>query len=269
MRAVHAALIAALLSFLPGWAWAQAGAVAPGFTQASKDLKLSMSAAGRVESVLVREGDRVKSGQILLYLERDAEKLEVERRRLIAQDSAKLQEIKQKEKTLLEQVTAARALLESGGLSRKQVEDEEIAYRAAVSEREGLEVAKKREQVELALAEDAFEKRHLRSPIDGMVTKIAFREGESIAPHEPVIAVADISRVRFLGTVTPEQSRRIKLGSSVEIQLGTDTGAVSRKARIVFISPVTDAASSLVEVIAEFGNRDGSIRPGISGRLVF
>ena len=257
MRAVYAALlIAASLSFLPGWSWAQAGAVAPGFTQASKDLKLSMSAAGRVEVVLVREGDRVRAGQILLYLERDAEKL-------------KLQEIKQKEKTLLEQVTAARALLESGGLSRKQVEDEEIAYRAAVSEREGLEVAKKREQVELALAEDAFEKRHLRSPIDGMVTKIAFREGESIAPHEPVIAVADISRVRFLGTVTPEQSRRIKLGSSVEIQLGTDTGAVSRKARIVFISPVTDAASGLVEFIAEFGNRDGSIRPGISGRLVF
>jgi len=242
MRAVYAALIAASLSFLPGWSWAQAGAVAPGFTQASKDLKLSMSAAGRVEVVLVREGDRVRAGQILLYLERDAEKL-------------KLQEIKQKEKTLLEQVTAARALLESGGLSRKQVEDEEIAYRAAV--------------LELALAEDAFEKRHLRSPIDGMVTKIAFREGESIAPHEPVITVADISRVRFLGTVTPEQSRLIKLGSSVKIQLGTGTGAVLLKARIVFISPVTDAASGLVEFIAEFGNRDGSIRPGISGRLVF
>jgi multidrug efflux pump subunit AcrA (membrane-fusion protein) len=37
----------------------------------------------------------------------------------------------------------------------------------------------------------------------------------------------------------------------------------------VFVSPVTDAASGLVEVIAEFDNADGSVKPGVSGRLIF
>jgi multidrug efflux pump subunit AcrA (membrane-fusion protein) len=38
---------------------------------------------------------------------------------------------------------------------------------------------------------------------------------------------------------------------------------------LVFVSPVTDPSSGLVEVIAEFDNADGVVRPGITGRLLF
>jgi hypothetical protein len=37
---------------------------------------------------------------------------------------------------------------------------------------------------------------------------------------------------------------------------------------VVFVSPVADPSSGLLEVIAEFENFDGSVRPGISGRLL-
>lgn len=240
-----------------------------GVTQALKDLKLSMTVAGRVEGLFVKEGDRVNAGQVLLHLDRGAEELEVKRRRLLLQDTARLQELVVKEKTLGEQVAAIKPLLDTGGVSRKQVEDEEMALNAIASERKTLEAAKRREQVELDIALEAFERRHLRAPIDGVVTKVLMRVGESIPPHEAIIGLVNISRVRFMGTISAQAGARLKAGNTVTIKLGVDESAKTRSARVVFVSPVTDAASGLVEVIAEFDNADGSVRPGITGRMGF
>jgi multidrug efflux pump subunit AcrA (membrane-fusion protein) len=73
-------------------------------TQALRDVKLSMTVAGRIDGMLVREGSRVSKGQVLMYLDKTLEELEVQRRRLQLQDVAKLEELRQKEKTLATQV---------------------------------------------------------------------------------------------------------------------------------------------------------------------
>ena len=256
----------ACLAFITG---AQAQTSVPGVTQALKEVKLSMTVAGRVDSILIKEGSRVRRGQLLMYLDRNLEELEVQRRRLLVGDRARLDELRQKEKTLIEQVAELRPLLADGGVSRKQVEDEEMALGAVVGERKALEAAKEREQVELALARESYERRHLRAPIDGVITKVSLRTGESVAPHEPVIAVVDVSRVRFMGTVPVSAGTHLRAGSSVKIELGQDGKVHSRVGRVVFVSPVTDPSSGLIEVIAEFDNPDGAVRPGISGRMVF
>lgn len=247
--------------------WASADNGAPGVTQAIRDLKLSMTVAGRVDAVLIREGERVQKGQVLLQLDHTLEQLEVRRRRLMLEDNARLNDLASKERVLQAQSAAIEQLFQSGAVSRKQVEDEQMAYQTTRSERLMMEQAKAREQVELQLAEEALERRMLKAPIDGIVTKIAFREGESLGAHEPVIAMADVSRVRFLGTLALDQIRRVRTGASVRLELGPVNDRLKRNARLVYISPVTDPASGLVEVIAEFENAQGVVRPGVSGRL--
>jgi membrane fusion protein, multidrug efflux system len=247
---------------------------APGVTQSLRDVKLSLTASGRIEALRVREGQRVKPGQLLLHLDRSLEDLEVQRRRLLLADTSRLVELASREKTLTEQLAAIEPLLRTGAISRKQYEDESMALNNVISERKALEVAKRREQVELNLAIESFERRHLRSPIAGVVTKISQREGESVAANEPVVQVVDVSRVRFLSTVAAAVGGKLQTGQSVRIQLGAFDKGLSdkgqaRQGRIVFVSPVTDAASGLVEVIAEFDNQDGSVKPGVSGRMLF
>ena len=241
---------------------------APGVTQAQRDVKLSTTVAGRIDGMLVREGSRVRQGQLLMHLDRTLEELEVQRRRLLVEDRARLEELKQKEKTLIQQVESLRPLLATGGVSRKQAEDEEMVLGAVIAERKALEASKQRERVELALAQEAYERRHLRSPIDGVITKVALRVGESVAPHEPLISVVDTSRVRFLGTIPARTGTKLQVGAMVKIELVQDGQPRSRLARVVFVSPVTDPSSGLIEVIAEFENADGSVRPGISGRML-
>jgi multidrug efflux pump subunit AcrA (membrane-fusion protein) len=101
-----------------------------------------------------------------------------------------------------------------------------------------------------------------------MVTRIVSRIGESVAPHEPVMVVVDVRTVRFSGTVPIAEVSRVRAGSSVVLQLGPDAEPLKRLAYVVFVSPVADPASGLVDVIAEFDNADGSIRPGTAGRIL-
>lgn len=244
-------------------------ASAPGVTQAMRDVKLSVTVAGRIESLMVSEGSRVREGELLLHLDRTLEQLEVQRRRLLLQDHVRIDELKQKEQVLQQQVQSLLPLLASGGVSRKQVEDEGIALGNVMADRRALEAVKEREQVELQLAQEAFERRHLRSPISGIVTKLAARQGESVAPSEPVITVVDTSRVRFIAAVPAAAGQRLRPGLSVRIDLGPEVRLSFRQAQLVFVSPVTDPSSGLVEVIAEFDNPEGVVRPGITGRLLF
>ena len=228
---------------------------APGVTQALRDVKLSMTVAGRIDGMLVREGARVRKGQVLMYLDRNLEELEVKLLRLLVEDKARIQ------------VESLRPLLESGGVSRKQAEDEELALGAVIAERKTLEASKDRERVELSLAAEAYERRNLRAPFDGVITKVGLRLGESVSPHEPFISMVDTSRVRFMGTVPARTGIKLQVGAMVKIELPIDGQLRSRLAKVVFVSPVTDPSSGLIEVIAEFDNADGSVRPGISGRM--
>lgn len=268
-RSTAARLLAAVWLLAAGFnAWAAPEEVlGPGFTQALKEAKLSLTVNGRVEGLMVREGDRVRRGDLLLHLDRTTEELEVRRRQLLLQDTARLEELRLREVTLAQQLGSARDLLANGTISRKQFEDEELTVRATVAERQALELAKQREEVELQLSREAFERRHLRAPQDGVVAKINFRVGESIAPHEPVLVLVDVSRVRFLSAVPPAAAARLKPGLTVSVLLGTDARAVVRRARVSFVSPTADPASGLVEVTAEFDNPDGSVKPGVTGRL--
>lgn len=245
----------------------RAQAVATGVTQSVQELKLSMTTAGRVESLLVREGDRVAAGQLLLHLDRSFENLEVKRRRLLLEDRARITDLREREEVLQVQVNQLRPLLAAGGVARKQIEDEEMALRSVVAERRALEAAKQREDVELELALEAYERRHLRSPISGVVTRILQRVGESVTPNEPVVHVVDVSRVRFLGAVPAGASLKLRAGSTVTVRLASDDHVRARAARVVFVSPVADPLSGLVELVAEFDNADGSVRPGVAGRI--
>lgn len=240
-----------------------------GVTRAFREVKLSMPVAGRIERVLVEEGSRVREGQLLLYLDRTLEELEVQRRRLQFEDRARLEELKQRERTLVQQVKSLKELLPGGVVPRKQVEDEELTLGSVIAERKTIEATKQRERVDMQLAEEAYRRRHLYSPLNGVVTKVESYAGESIEPHATVIWVVDVSRVRFMGSVRAQPGLNLRVGMPVKLELGLDGQMGVRAAKLVYVSPVIDPASGRIDVIAEFENADGSVRPGISGRMLF
>ena len=246
---------------------ASAQLVISGITRARLDLKLSLPVAGRVKQLTVSEGDQVRKGDVILSLDKTLEALEVDRRKLLLDDVSKLVELRRRAAVLRDQVANARSLLATQLVSRKQVEDEEMVHRDVLAQLAGLEMAKKRERVEYELAQEALARRILRAPADGTIAKINFRVGESLAANDAAVSLVDITKVRFVGTLPASAATRLKVGMLGRLTLAREGGEIVRQARISFVSPLTDAASGLVEVIAEMDNADKAVRPGIAGQM--
>ena len=57
-------------------------------------------------------------------------------------------------------------------------------------------------------------------------------------------------------------------GQKVDIEVKAGSEWIKKSSTIVFVSPVVDQASGLLEVKLEFDNSDGAIRPGVPGVML-
>jgi RND family efflux transporter MFP subunit len=258
-----------LLSGGTGSAWAREPVEAAGVTEPIRDVTLSATVVGTVAAVFVKEGMPVREGAAILELDRRLEELEVQRRKLLWESRAELEAARLRVATLGKMLAATRALFQStGSISREELEKLDLEYHVALTEEKRLESAEEREKIEYEMARETWRKRSLISPVTGTVVKLFLDEGETCQERQPLAQVVDVSRVLLVCNVEEALGRTLRKGQAVDLKIKAGSGAVARKGAIVFVSPVVDQASGLLEVKAEFDNQDGSVRPGVAGYLI-
>ncbi|MBW2037143.1 MAG: efflux RND transporter periplasmic adaptor subunit [Deltaproteobacteria bacterium] len=269
--AITATLVAALLIIT--WAvpsgYGEEQFSVSGVTEPIKDITLSTSVAGRISTIFVKEGDRVKKGDCLLTLDKRLEELEVKRRKLIWESKAEVNAAFEKVTTLKSLLESTRKLFESTkSVSEEELQKKELEYKVQVEELHRLEIAEKREKIEYEMALEQLRKRSLRSPIDGIITEVLLDEGESCEERQPLIHVVDTGKCLLVCNVEEKVGRTLRKGQSVDLKIQTGSKFVPKKGTIIFVSPVVDPASSLLVVKARFENRDGKVRPGVGGAML-
>ena len=100
------------------------------------------------------------------------------------------------------------------------------------------------------------------------MVKLFLDEGETCQERQPLAQVVDTGRVLLVGNVEEAIGRTLRKGQVVDLKIKTGNDAVAKKGAVVFVSPVVDPASGLLEVKIEFDNPDGSVRPGVAGSLI-
>jgi RND family efflux transporter MFP subunit len=240
-----------------------------GIVYPARDLTLSVHLAAVVDQVPVAVGQRVVAGQVMLRQESRIQEAERERRRVILQDVSELESSEKRRRLIEGLVLDATALFERAGtVSRDEVTKLRLELEAATGRVEQLRQSKRREQVELELAERELALRELRAPAAGVVTLIKVQPGEWAAPGEALLRLVDETVCELRVNVSPAAARRLAPGASVSVRIDDPAlpGAVT--GRVTFVSPVMDAGSSLVEVRVQIQNAERRIRPGVKGRLL-
>jgi RND family efflux transporter MFP subunit len=240
-----------------------------GITEPIGNVTLSAIAVGTISTIFVKEGTFVKKGAVILELDKQVEELEAERRKLIWESKAEVKAAAVRVSTLKSLLGSTRELFKStGSVSREELEKMELEYEIAEAEKERLETAEERERIEYEMAREALQKRSLVSPIQGTVIKLFLKEGESCQENKPLAQVVDTSSGIFVNNVEEWVGRTLRTGQSVDLKIRTGNESIAKKGTIIFVSPVVDSASGLLEVKTEFDNSDGSVRPGISGSMI-
>ncbi|OIO45807.1 MAG: hypothetical protein AUJ25_01200 [Parcubacteria group bacterium CG1_02_37_13] len=117
--------------------------------------------------------------------------------------------------------------------------------------------------------EAKIEKTIIRSPFDGIITKISAREGEIISANVPLVSV--ISKAKFeIETNIPEVDiAKIKIGNEARVTLDAYTASDIFSA---FVSQI-DLSETIIEgvstykTILQFTTQDEKIRPGMTANL--
>lgn len=166
---------------------------AAGSVRASRRAELTTRLAGRIESVRVRAGDRVRSGQLLLTVERAA-----------------LTAAERQAASALELATASLRRVErlyaDSAAPLVQLE----AARNALAQAEGQSRAV---QADLAYAE-------IRAPFDGWIASRLADPGDLAGPGQPLLVLEDATRREIVVTLPDELRGRVRPGQEVAVELG-------------------------------------------------
>jgi HlyD family secretion protein len=162
---------------------------------------------GRVETLKVREGDRVKKGDLLFTVDDDLQKADVTVRNTAVINAQQA-------------FDRAKELLKSSAGTQKAFDDAEAALRQA--------------KANLEWAQTRLARRNAHSPADGTIEQIYYRPGETVPAGRPVVALLPPGnlKIRFFApqAVLPE----LKYGDSIGVTCdGCDTGLT---AKISFIA---------------------------------
>src|SRR5690606_10160617 len=158
----------------------QASVLASGQLAHEEEVKLMSEEIGRVTQLLVEEGDRVKTGDLLLQIDDEAHRAAVEQNRA----QVRLQEIAiERQRVRLEnlrmQWERQKALHERGLIDQDSFDllTNELALAEIDLKSNGEQLSQARAQLEQA--EDRLRKTRVFSPIDGVVTSLDIKVGET------------------------------------------------------------------------------------------
>ncbi len=235
-------LCAALLATRPAPAAPEQNATATSTTLELKGLlipfdqaNLSSRSTGVIRT-MKKEGDEAHKGEVVVSLEDDAEKLAVEtaqavleKRRFEADSSAKLHK----------------------------------ANAGSEDENRTAETNLKTAEIQVQEAMVAQDKKTVKSPFDGVVTRRIRAPGEAVDQYFPLLTMVNLSQV-YLETYLPaNRLGDVQPGQPVQVQI-PDLPGKTFKGQVDFIAPVVESASGEFRLKILLPNQDRVLRPGMT-----
>lgn len=209
------------------------------------EITLKTRSQGEIVSLPIAEGQKVKRGDVIAQLDDRQEKIDrtqAESEYLQAKDDwSKTEKLK------------------------KYVSAEEISQKRAT-------YLKKKSVFDMKALD--IEKKRLASPIDGIVTRVYFEQGETVSAGDKFAEIVQMDELFLVANVPSSEVSAYKVGGEVKFKV--DGRSATYDAKVVFASPIIDASSDTVRVKFEAKNvRSGdgpdaefALKPGMVAKLV-
>lgn len=208
-----------------------------GLTEADKRAVLATRVAGVIDKLPVKQGQHVKTGDLVLMLATEEKISNVDNaRQLLAQRKAELD--------------AAERLANTGNLPKLQLDTARSNLTAAQS------------MLETAQAE--LDRNEVKAPFDGVIDRVPVELGSSVMQGGEVATILKLDPVIARGEISERDLRYIKIGDQADVRLVNDqkvTGTVR------YISRDASSQTRTFRVEVAIPNADGSIPAGMTAEI--
>ncbi len=224
-------------------------------------------AAGRITSISVKLGDRIRRGQVLAKIE-DRELVEQVRQ---AEASHQVVEatIRQRDADLnLAQtnVERSRNLFDRQLLPKQTLDDAEARYTSAVAALDLARAQLAQSQARMQELKINLANTNVISPVDGFVSKRNLDVGAMASQNQPVASVVDISSLRLVTNVVEKDLKAVNVGDRAQVEVDAFPGE-KFSGRIARLSPVLDPSTRTAPMEIEILNPQFRLKPGMYARV--
>lgn len=214
------------------------------------EVTLSAQRTGRVVKLPVREGDRVRRGDLIAQLDLSEESVQSEN--MLTQSRATYEEAEKN-------IKRAEDLFKNGMISQQDYEGTKRAFEVARSQYD-------------ASRDDARVKKDysvIKAPFSGIVSKKYTEVGELLLPGKQIVTIVDPDRIYVLATIDEVDVGRLRLGQPVTITIDAFAGE-KFEGSIRRISPIVTGGkleTRTADVWIYFTKKDARIKPGMSADI--
>jgi membrane fusion protein, multidrug efflux system len=208
-----------------------------GITEADKRAVLATRVAGIIGELPVKQGDRVKIGDVVLKLHAEEKVSAVENaRQLKGQRQAELD--------------AAERLAKTGNLAKLQLDSARSALALATSL--------------LDAAEMELARKEVKAPFDGVIDRIPVQLGSAVPLGGEVATILSLDPVIARGEVSERDLGYLKIGDKANVRLVS--GQVA-EGTVRYISRDASTATRTFRVEIAIPNGDGAIPAGMTAEI--
>jgi len=215
---------------------------------------LSPDFEGRLVSLNVDAGDRVKQGDILFKLDDELARLELD------------QAIAAEHEAEADLADAKRRVVEVRKLVTEKTfpESEARSLEALVTRNQAI---LERRRAERAYAAATLERHALKAPFSGVIAERGADLGERVDTDSRVLLLVAIDRLQLDLRVPQQYFQRVNAGTELSLQLDALPGETIA-ARVSQVVPVSDPDARTFLVRAQVNNPEARLTPGMSVRAV-
>lgn len=221
--------------------------------EAVRQATVSAQATGRVATLLVRAGDKVRAGQVLATIDdRDTQTGVVRTQAGVAQADAELA-------NALAQVQRTRDLRRQGFVSQAALDVAESQYKAAKAAREGAGAGAQQARLAQSFTQ-------VTAPFDGHVLETLAQAGDLAVPGKPLAVVYAPQPLRVVVQVPASMGAQARSAQRIELLAGQVWVQPAAQQGVAAADPVSQTLTWKLDVPAAVA---AQLLPGQSTRVRF
>lgn len=205
-----------------------------------ESVQIASEIAGRIADIPFKEGQPVKSGDIIVKLDE-------------ALARADLTDAKSRQTLAIANNQRATTLSRTGVMAGRSRDE-------AVSNFETANAA-------VELAETRLDKHTLRAPFDGVAGVRSVSPGAYVSIGAPIVNIEKIDTLKVDFKVPEMYLQRIKVGQKITLSVDAITDRTF-EGEIYAIDPHVDVNGRALQIRARLANADNALRPGLFARIV-
>ncbi len=207
----------------------------------------------RIVALKVREGDRVKNGQIIATIRSNSLADSVQ------QATGGLDAAIAQRRSLQDQVTRTQTLKGSGAVSSSQLLTLESQLAAAEAQVRQLEAT-------VSQAKQRRGDAQIRAPISGLIGQVFMEAGDMALPQFPICTVVAMDRVHIKARVPENDLVKLKPGQPVVYRVSAEPNEL-HGAVVSRVSPVLDRLSRTATLEVDIENASHTLKPGMLAHI--